>query len=339
MNLEDLVAQGVEAARHGHLPGIEAALDALHEFASKARCKLEVTDEGLEIRDAFGGVGFVTESGVFGVAMRDGGVEVLHDGAHAWASGEQKGPLTRALQFAELVTRPQAVELAKRAVSPESRAVQGLIDEVGYDCCSSECCGHPELGESLDRVRQVVAVLEQRLKVAEHMVTELQKDNTRLVEERRAAKRPIRAQVEEFQRATGMPVLDKPQVPPDERVRLKLSLVLEESFELLESAASEEAVDRRNISDNKELVLGWIARLPLAVNLPEFADALADLDYVVEGARLEFGIDGAPIAAEVHRANMLKTTGPVRADGKRMKPEGWTPPDIAGELKKQGWEP
>lgn len=27
-----------------------------------------------------------------------------------------------------------------------------------------------------------------------------------------------------------------------------------------------------------------------------------------------------------------------RADGKHMKPEGWTPPDVAGELVKQGWK-
>ena len=63
-----------------------------------------------------------------------------------------------------------------------------------------------------------------------------------------------------------------------------------------------------------------------------------DLDYVVEGTRLEFEIDGGPIAVEVHRSNMAKVGGPVREDGKRLKPPGWTPPDIAGELRKQGWK-
>jgi predicted HAD superfamily Cof-like phosphohydrolase len=52
---------------------------------------------------------------------------------------------------------------------------------------------------------------------------------------------------------------------------------------------------------------------------------------VVEGARLELGIDGAPIAA-VHEANMKKVSGEVRADGKRLKPPGWKPPDINLEL-------
>lgn len=78
------------------------------------------------------------------------------------------------------------------------------------------------------------------------------------------------------------------------------------------------------------------------VDLVEFADALADLDYVIEGTRLEFGINGAPIAAEVHRSNLSKLgpNGPMlREDGKILKPPGWTPPDIAGELRKQGWQP
>jgi predicted HAD superfamily Cof-like phosphohydrolase len=40
------------------------------------------------------------------------------------------------------------------------------------------------------------------------------------------------------------------------------------------------------------------------------------------------GMDLRPFFEEVHRTNMLKTTGPVREDGKRLKPEGWKPPRI-----------
>lgn len=50
--------------------------------------------------------------------------------------------------------------------------------------------------------------------------------------------------------------------------------------------------------------------------------------------RLELGIE----ASEVHRANMTKATGPIAPNGKRMKPPGFRPPDIVGELKKQGWK-
>lgn len=31
---------------------------------------------------------------------------------------------------------------------------------------------------------------------------------------------------------------------------------------------------------------------------------------------------------EVHRSNLEKADGPVRSDGKRLKPPGWTPPDL-----------
>jgi predicted HAD superfamily Cof-like phosphohydrolase len=32
---------------------------------------------------------------------------------------------------------------------------------------------------------------------------------------------------------------------------------------------------------------------------------------------------------------MAKASGPRRADGKVLKPEGWTPPDIVGVLERQ----
>jgi hypothetical protein len=46
------------------------------------------------------------------------------------------------------------------------------------------------------------------------------------------------------------------------------------------------------------------------------------------------GLDLRPFFTMVHHANMLKTTGPIREDGKRLKPEGWMAPDIIGLYKK-----
>jgi hypothetical protein len=69
-----------------------------------------------------------------------------------------------------------------------------------------------------------------------------------------------------------------------------------------------------------------------AGDLVEAIDGLCDLLCVVYGAAIEFGINLAPFWNEVHRTNMAKTGGSVREDGKRLKPEGWTPPDIAGIL-------
>lgn len=68
-------------------------------------------------------------------------------------------------------------------------------------------------------------------------------------------------------------------------------------------------------------------------DLVEAIDGLCDVIVVVLGTAVEFGIDLQPFWDEVHRTNMAKVGGPVREDGKRLKPEGWEPPDIAGILE------
>lgn len=76
-----------------------------------------------------------------------------------------------------------------------------------------------------------------------------------------------------------------------------------------------------------------------ADDLPGVADGIADSLYVLIGTAVAAGIDLHPVWREVQRANMDKRHGPVRADGKRLKPEGWRPPDITGVLMAQGWDP
>lgn len=70
----------------------------------------------------------------------------------------------------------------------------------------------------------------------------------------------------------------------------------------------------------------------------EVADALADLIYIACGTAASYGIPLNKVFEEVHRSNMAKLVDgkPLkRADGKVIKPEGWTPPDIEGVIKKQ----
>lgn len=57
-------------------------------------------------------------------------------------------------------------------------------------------------------------------------------------------------------------------------------------------------------------------------------DALADLRYVLDGAANTWGIDLEPFFDEVHRSNMTKIGGPVREDGKRLKPPTYSPPNL-----------
>ena len=89
-------------------------------------------------------------------------------------------------------------------------------------------------------------------------------------------------QVEEFHKTFKHPVVSAPAIPSKERCALRVSLLAEEVKELQEA-----------IADN---------------NLVEIADALCDIQYVLAGAILEFGL-GEKFKAlfdEVHRSNMSK---------------------------------
>ncbi len=143
----------------------------------------------------------------------------------------------------------------------------------------------------------------------------------------------LASDVREFMRAFGQEVRETPGIPSDDVVRLRARLVVEECFEMLEAMFPE---SRPWFDEMRDEVFGMIRNSKPRVDLVELADALGDLDYVVEGARADCGLDGVPIADVIHASNLAKTGGPV-VDGKIKKPEGWSPPDILGELMKQGW--
>ncbi|NID11285.1 nucleoside triphosphate pyrophosphohydrolase family protein [Fibrivirga algicola] len=88
--------------------------------------------------------------------------------------------------------------------------------------------------------------------------------------------------VAEFHRTFHAPVLDSPQIPSDARCGLRISLLAEELDELRQAIAEE--------------------------NIVEIADALCDLQYVLSGAVLEFGLGEKfnALFSEVQRSNMSK---------------------------------
>ncbi len=89
-------------------------------------------------------------------------------------------------------------------------------------------------------------------------------------------------QVAEFHKTFNAPILDVPQIPSKERSSLRIKLLQEELDELKEAI------------DNNDLV--------------EVADALCDLQYVLSGAVLEFGLGNkfVELFNEVQRSNMSK---------------------------------
>jgi len=88
--------------------------------------------------------------------------------------------------------------------------------------------------------------------------------------------------VAEFHKTFQHPILEEPTIPSEARCNLRVALIAEELKEL------EEAIE------NKDLV--------------EIADALCDIQYVLSGAVLEFGLKDKfnMLFEEVQRSNMSK---------------------------------
>lgn len=93
--------------------------------------------------------------------------------------------------------------------------------------------------------------------------------------------------VAKFHKTFGLPVLDEPQLISKERSTLRVNLLREELKEL------EEAIEEGD--------------------LVEIADAFCDLQYVLSGAILEYGMGSKfkELFDEVQRSNMSKTCSTV----------------------------
>jgi len=139
--------------------------------------------------------------------------------------------------------------------------------------------------------------------------------------------------VKEFHVATNSPVLPIPGVPPDDRVRLRAKLIMEEAMEVVGAMLGiEEAPLKQAITE----INGYIDDIEPQSQLPNVMKELDDLEYVTQGARLEFGLGSESFKA-VHDNNMTKVGGPMRADGKREKPPGYKKFDAVKWLAENGW--
>ncbi len=148
-------------------------------------------------------------------------------------------------------------------------------------------------------------------------------------------------QVAAFNRMVGAPKGDvtKPDATVDMGLRLRL---IAEEFDELMAALSPfakpqvtamDAVNAFMQARTLSLQMNTAGEEP---NMPEVADALADLAFVTIGANDVWGIPGDAVWEEVCRANMAKLGGPKDPKtGKALKPPGWTPPDIDGVLKRE----
>jgi len=139
------------------------------------------------------------------------------------------------------------------------------------------------------------------------------------------------------------PGLDEENISPA-RLELKMGLIAEEFFELVQAVYGGVAA--------KVLEAAWeVAKEQDEGNrdLVETADALADLDYVLNGLAIEAGITADAVFDEVHSSNLSKLDenglvimsdgvtpseydGQVKPVGKILKSKHFREPDIAGVL-------
>lgn len=129
-------------------------------------------------------------------------------------------------------------------------------------------------------------------------------------------KRSTLDQVKEFHETYGLPVESKPNISDPKTNGLRINLIAEELEELQEALKNNDIV--------------------------ETLDALIDLQYVLDGAFLSFGLhDVKEVAfAEVHRSNMSKLGEdgkPIRreSDGKVMKGPNYFVPDMSQFIRKK----
>lgn len=127
----------------------------------------------------------------------------------------------------------------------------------------------------------------------------------------------------DFHRLIGLTPPERPALPTPQQLALRRTLIDEEVAEVrAEFAALAARLDAGEAAEPSDLAA--------------LAHELADLLYVTYGALDTLGVDADAVFAEVHRANLGKVSGPRRADGKLLKPEGWQPADVAGVLARQG---
>ncbi len=122
--------------------------------------------------------------------------------------------------------------------------------------------------------------------------------------------------VQAFHEAFDLPVRDEADISDEKTNLLRINLLAEELEELKEALTDGDMV--------------------------EVLDALTDLQYVLDGAYLSFGLHHVKQAAfdEVHRSNMSKLGAdgkPVRreSDGKVLKGPDYFKPDLTQFVAKQ----
>ena len=131
--------------------------------------------------------------------------------------------------------------------------------------------------------------------------------------------------VKEFHDACKINTPNAPTISTEERRVLRIKLIAEELMELCEASGVNLYID----TGSESMKVAPSLKVP---DLVEMGDALVDIQYLVHGSYLEFGLPGAVLFNEVHSSNMSKmdTNGQAifREDGKVMKGPAYFKPQL-----------
>ena len=153
--------------------------------------------------------------------------------------------------------------------------------------------------------------------------------------------------VREFTGGAGQPTPDRPEPMTDSETKFIAKMIIDETLELLatimppteQKATLKAMIDAAKDVPQDRFEHGDATRNAIDKAAAQ-ADALVDIYYYSQNAACKKGMNLSSVFGLVHAANMAKRdpeTGQFlkRADGKIIKPAGWTAPDVEGEIARQ----
>lgn len=156
--------------------------------------------------------------------------------------------------------------------------------------------------------------------------------------------------VREFHQAFGLPAPERPAVPDDDTIDMRVTLLCEEFAEVIGAMFNASDLDTRTLAEalraqvyemTDVMRLGdGLSPEEMSPRMTDLAKELADLRYVTDGCGVTFGFPVDEVFRAVHDSNMskLQPDGSVayRDDGKVLKSDDYVPaePAIRGLLQR-----
>lgn len=133
----------------------------------------------------------------------------------------------------------------------------------------------------------------------------------------------MREHVKEFHRTFGLPAPERPVVPDDDTIDLRVTLICEEVAEVMGALFNASDLDTRTLADMLRAQVYEMTDVmredkptrDMSPRLVDLAKELADLRYVTDGTAVVAGIPAEEVFEAVHRSNMSKLADCDQCDG------------------------